>query len=170
MEDVFKYRLHINKTFNRVWIESSLNCCLFIYIYMLFVCLFTYFISIISWSLKLAWIGRSGVIWLNYRAGGRTVLHHPKYTYSWCGGGCTSRPSARPLLGGWSLIWKHKVWERCLYHTALHTIFVREGSGKLRLPSFSPLQWADMWAIDPIAIFLLSYHYCSRFWRLWYFL
>ena len=35
-------------------------------------------------------MGRSGVIWLNYRAGGRTVLHHPKYTYSWCGGGCTS--------------------------------------------------------------------------------
>merc|ERR1711989_8523 len=52
VEDVFKCHLHINKTFNRVWIESSLNCCLFVYIHI--VCLFfTYLISIISWSLKL---------------------------------------------------------------------------------------------------------------------
>ena len=40
VEDVFKCRLHINKTFNRVWIESSLNCCLFVYIHI--VCLFVY--------------------------------------------------------------------------------------------------------------------------------
>ena len=40
VEVVFKCRLQINKTFNRVWIESSLNCCLFVYIHI--VCLFVY--------------------------------------------------------------------------------------------------------------------------------
>ena len=30
VEDVAKCCLHINKIFNRVWIESSLSCCLFI--------------------------------------------------------------------------------------------------------------------------------------------
>ena len=31
MEEVFKCRLHIKKIFNRVWIEFSLSCCLFVY-------------------------------------------------------------------------------------------------------------------------------------------
>ena len=47
VQDVLKCRLHIKKIFNRVWIEFSISCCLFVYIH-IFVCLFTYFISIIS--------------------------------------------------------------------------------------------------------------------------
>ena len=47
VEDVFKCHFHIKKIFNRVWIEFSISCCLFVYIH-IFVCLFTYFISIIS--------------------------------------------------------------------------------------------------------------------------
>ena len=53
-EDVFKCCLCIGNIFNRVKIESCLNCCLFVYIHIVclfvyidFVCLFfTYFISI----------------------------------------------------------------------------------------------------------------------------
>ena len=40
VEDVFECRLHITKIFNRVWIESCLNCCFFVYIHI--VCLFVY--------------------------------------------------------------------------------------------------------------------------------
>ena len=38
MEDVFKCHLYIDKILNRAWIESSLSCCLFVYIDFLFVC------------------------------------------------------------------------------------------------------------------------------------
>ena len=44
VNDVFKYRLHINKIFNRVWNEFSLSCFLFVYMYiyiLFFVCLHT---------------------------------------------------------------------------------------------------------------------------------
>ena len=37
----------IKNLFNITWIEFSLSCCLFVYIYIVF-CLFTYFTSIIS--------------------------------------------------------------------------------------------------------------------------
>ena len=40
MEDVIKCCLHITKIFNRAWIESCLDCCLFVYIHT--VCLFVY--------------------------------------------------------------------------------------------------------------------------------
>ena len=45
-EDVFKCHLCIHKIFNRVQIESSLNCCLFVYIHI--VCLFVYIFYIIN--------------------------------------------------------------------------------------------------------------------------
>ena len=47
VEDVFKCHFHIKNIFNRVWIEFSISCCLFVYIH-IFVCWCTYFISIIS--------------------------------------------------------------------------------------------------------------------------
>merc|ERR1711867_262807 len=47
VEDVFKCHFHIKTIFNRVWIEFRMSCCLFVYIH-IFVCLFTYFILIIS--------------------------------------------------------------------------------------------------------------------------
>merc|ERR1712240_224439 len=42
MKTTFKCRLHIEKIFNRVWIEFSLSCCLFVYIHIhrLFVYIF----------------------------------------------------------------------------------------------------------------------------------
>ena len=52
MEDVFECRLHITKILIEFRLNPALTVfCLFIYI--LFVCLFTYFTSITSWSLKL---------------------------------------------------------------------------------------------------------------------
>ena len=55
---------------------------------------------------------------------------------------------------GWCIVGSSN-YHKTTPHTELHTLFLREGSGWLRLPSFSPLQRADIWAIDPISIFLL---------------
>ena len=62
MEYIFICCLHINKIFNKVWIKSSLSCCLLVYIDIVclfvcidFVCLFVYIFYINNQLVPKAW-------------------------------------------------------------------------------------------------------------------
>merc|ERR1712082_551607 len=45
VEEVFKCRLHIKKIFNRVWIEFSLSCCLFVYTHIVRLFVYIFYIN-----------------------------------------------------------------------------------------------------------------------------